>query len=543
MSLRSRIALATAVSVAAISLVLGAIGYLGDARAAVLRGAPGARHAGRPILTSHGGPADPDDNGRRPPTGGGQVCAQPGDVHVRASPFGGPTGYLQSVCPDGRVVADEGGTPKLPVTPRVHAIARAASGRTYFSAVVDRTRVEILAIGDRPDHKAIEVALPLTATDHTLDGLLITYLLLVGVGIVLAGIVGLAIGRAAVAPILRFAARSEQATSSLTRPGRLELGSTSEMRRLATSFNRTLDALEESVQAQRHLIADASHELRTPLAALRSNIQIFLDAGQLPVEERVELQAAIVAELDELTGVVSDVVELARGSRTDDRVEPIELDVVVREAVERARRRAPEMQFSLELEPTVIDGSPDLVARAVGNLIDNARKWSSPDGLIEVSLARGTVTVRDHGPGIAECGPSARLRPVLPLRPGAGDARLRPGTGDRQAGRRGVRRRRVGGERAGRGSVDARVVHRSAASGASGSPRARRRQLSRSMYQHAAGRLCTYRRGPGLPPAGAARHRSGQTARRGGSACGSAPGGSERCRSVSGGRSPPASAR
>ncbi len=402
MSLRSRIALATAVSVAAISLVLGAIGYLGTRARLFSEVRQELATRAAPYLTSHGGPADPDDNGRRPPTGGGQVCAQPGDVHVRASPFGGPTGYLQSVCPDGRVVADEGGTPKLPVTPRVHAIARAASGRTYFSAVVDRTRVEILAIGDRPDHKAIEVALPLTATDHTLDGLLITYLLLVGVGIVLAGIVGLAIGRAAVAPILRFAARSEQATSSLTRPGRLELGSTSEMRRLATSFNRTLDALEESVQAQRHLIADASHELRTPLAALRSNIQIFLDAGQLPVEERVELQAAIVAELDELTGVVSDVVELARGSRTDDRVEPIELDVVVREAVERARRRAPEMQFSLELEPTVIDGSPDLVARAVGNLIDNARKWSSPDGLIEVSLARGTVTVRDHGPGIAE---------------------------------------------------------------------------------------------------------------------------------------------
>ena len=212
----------------------------------------------------------------------------------------------------------------------------------YFTAVVDHTRVEILAIGDKPDRKAIEVALPLGATDHTLDGLLVTYLILVGVGIVLAGVVGLVIGRAAVAPILRFAARTEQATSSLTRPRRLELGSTSELQRLAISFNRTLDALEESIQAQRHLIADASHELRTPMTALRSNIQIFLDAGQLPVEER------------------------------------------------------------LELPPTVVEGTPELIDRAVDNLIDNARKWSSEDGLIEVSLDGSTVIVRDHGPGIAE---------------------------------------------------------------------------------------------------------------------------------------------
>lgn len=402
MSLRSRIALATAISVAAISLVLGAIGYLGTRARLFSEVNQELATRAAPYLAPHDGRDQDRDNGPQGHDAGRRVCAQPGDIRIRPSALGGPTGYIQSICPNGRVVADEGGSPKLPVTPRVRAIARAAAGRTYFSASVDSTRVQILAIGDKPDRKAIEVALPLTATDHTLDGLLITYLLLAGVGILLAGIVGLAIGRAAVAPILRFAARSEQATSSLIRPGRLELGPTSEMQRLATSFNRTLDALEESIRAQRHLIADASHELRTPLTALRSNIQIFLDSGELPPEERLELQAAIVAELDELTQLVSDVLELARGSRSDDRVEPIELDLVVRDAVERARRRAPDMRFALDLTPTVIDGSPDLVVRAVGNLIDNARKWSSPDGLVEVSLDGATVTVRDHGPGIAD---------------------------------------------------------------------------------------------------------------------------------------------
>jgi two-component system sensor histidine kinase MprB len=404
MSLRTRIALATALSVAAIALVLGAIGYLGTRSRLLDEIRQELYTRAAPYLVAHPPPGESDSDNRHGgqlPVQRGPVCAHAAAFHVHST-LGGATGYFQSVCPDGRAIAESGGRPKLPVTARVRAIARAHRGSTYFSAVIDRTRVEILGIGDTPDRKAIEVALPLTATDRALDGLLVTYLTLVGIGIVLAGILGFAIGRAAVAPILRFAARTEQATSSLTRPGRLELGPTSELQRLATSFNRTLDALEASVRAQRHLIADASHELRTPMAALRSNIQIFLDADQLPSGERQELQGAIVAELDELTQLVSDVLELARGAPADARREPFELDVVVRESVDRAQRRAPGMRFELDLPPTVVDGAPELVARAVSNLIDNARKWSSPDGLVEVSLSDGTLIVRDHGPGIAE---------------------------------------------------------------------------------------------------------------------------------------------
>src|SRR5205823_4692198 len=104
--------------------------------------------------------------------------------------------------------------------------------------------------------------------------------------------------------------------------------------------------------AQRHLVADASHELRTPIAALRSNIQIFLEADRLPEGERDELQDSILAELDELTQIVADVLALARGAAPADRDESIELDTIVREAVERTQRRAPSVRFRLELEPT-----------------------------------------------------------------------------------------------------------------------------------------------------------------------------------------------
>jgi two-component system sensor histidine kinase MprB len=237
--------------------------------------------------------------------------------------------------------------------------------------------------------------------DSVLSGLLLTYGLLVAGGVLLAGLLGLVISRAALRPIERFVGQTERVTSSLDQPVRLEETGATELRRLAASFNETLNALERSIESQRQLVADASHELRTPIAALRSNIQIFLEAERLPEEDREGLQESILAELDELTQVVADVLELARGSATS-RFDPIELDTLAREAVERTQRRAPDLRFTLELEPTVIVNSPERINRAVTNMVDNARKWSPPDGEVTVVLRDGTLTVRDHGPGFEE---------------------------------------------------------------------------------------------------------------------------------------------
>ena len=230
-----------------------------------------------------------------------------------------------------------------------------------------------------------------------------TYGILVGAGVLLAGLFGALIARSALAPIDRFSEQTEQVTSALDRPRRLEETGASELRRLAASFNQTLDALEQSIAAQRHLIADASHELRTPMAALRSDIQIFLEAHRLPESERVGLQESILAELDELTQLVADVVELARGSAASEHTEPVDLSRVVEKAVESAQRRSPALHFSLQLDaPSIIVNAPERVARAVTNVVDNARKWSPPDGEIEIVLRDGWLTVRDHGPGFPE---------------------------------------------------------------------------------------------------------------------------------------------
>jgi two-component system sensor histidine kinase MprB len=137
------------------------------------------------------------------------------------------------------------------------------------------------------------------------------------------------------------------------------------------------------------------------MASLRVNIQTLEDADRLPPEEQAALRRDIIDELDELTALVSDVVELARGTKTDMSADELRLDEIVREAVKRTGRRG-DLRLQVELEPTVVRGQADRVSRAVSNLLDNARKWSSEGGVVEVDLHDGLLSIRDHGPGFNE---------------------------------------------------------------------------------------------------------------------------------------------
>jgi two-component system, OmpR family, sensor histidine kinase MprB len=402
-------------AVAAVAVTLGITGYLSTR--SHLNGE--VRHQLRarvsPLLKPHASGGNPFPRSRS--AGGPGVPAAP--------QLGGAPGYFQFVYPTGRVIAADGGKPELPVNRHVLSISRSAHGSFFSTARIHGVHVEVFTVGDPYDHYAIEVALPLTEVDSVAHELLLTYGLLVGGGVLFAVLLGAGIARTALAPIKRFSKRTEEVTSELDRPRRLEEKGAEELRGLAGSFNRTLNALERSIQAQRHLILDASHELRTPIAALRSNIQIFLEAGRLPEHERRGLQDAIVAELDELTQLIVNVMELARGSATSGRTEAIELADIVRDAVGSAQRRAPQIAFNLELEPTVIVNAPDRVSRAITNVIDNARKWSPPNGRIEVVLRDGVLRVRDHGPGFKE----QDIQSVFDRFYRADDARRMPGSG------------------------------------------------------------------------------------------------------------------
>jgi two-component system, OmpR family, sensor histidine kinase MprB len=326
---------------------------------------------------------------------------------IQPARFGGATGYVQFISRAGKidVPGGQGSSPAIGLNTTDRAIASRGSGRALNDRTVKGTHLRVLTIGIHSSRAgasgAVMIARPLAEVDRELNRILLI-LLVVGVaGIAIAALLGALVARTALAPIVRFTRRTESLTGEMDLSRRLQVGGRDELARLAASFNTTLDALQGALSAQRQLIADASHELRTPIASLRANIQTLQDAHRLPAAEQQQLRADIVDELDELTALVADVVELARGSRSPAERQDVRVDEVVADAVARAQRRG-ELHFDVDLQPTIVRGEADRIARAVSNLLDNARKWSPPDGVVEVRLRDGVLTVRDHGQGFAE---------------------------------------------------------------------------------------------------------------------------------------------
>ena len=134
----------------------------------------------------------------------------------------------------------------------------------------------------------------------------------------------------------------------------------------------------------------------------------------------------LVSQTDELTGLVGDLVDLARDGQQPFEFDIVRLDEVVRTAVARARLRAPRMQFlDTDVDPTEVMGDRAALERAVINLLDNAIKFSPDGGSIEVSVHGGRIAVRDHGPGIAD----EDLPLVFDRFYRTAEARSRPGSG------------------------------------------------------------------------------------------------------------------
>jgi two-component system sensor histidine kinase MprB len=440
MTLRTRIAAVASLSVA-LAVLAAALGlYLAvrsdlrgeidnalRSRAApfVSQAAPGGTPLAYPGANPGPGAGGPFGAG---PGGGPGDHRGPGGFpgSIEPAPFGAASGYVQYVSPEGQVSvpSGQGSSPtQIALTAQDRAIAASGSGTSLSDRTVKGTSLRVLSAGTGSSG-AIMIARPLTEVGRELSRLLLILAVIGGAGIVLAALLGALVARTALAPIARFTQRTEHLTGNLDLSQRLEVHGRDELARLAESFNATLDALELSVQAQRHLIADASHELRTPISSLRANIQTLGEAERLPAEDQAGLRADIIAELDELTALVGDVVELARGAEPDGQADDVRLDDVVRVAAERAQRRS-ELRFELDLEPTMVSGAADRVSRAVSNLVDNARRWSPPHGSVEVSLHDGVLCVRDHGPGFKE----ADLPFVFDRFYRAEDARGLPGSG------------------------------------------------------------------------------------------------------------------
>ena len=210
--------------------------------------------------------------------------------------------------------------------------------------------------------------------------------LLCAAGTLLAALFARLFGRQVIQPVTDLTAAAEHITQTEDLGRRIEVPGDDEVGRMAARFNTMLDtlegsrrALDDSVHAQRQLVADASHELRTPVTSLRTNIEVLLAGGELPDDDRRRLLEDVRAETEELSALITDVIELARGDEPLPGVEEVQLDALVAEAVTRAQRRRPAVTFDADLEPTVVAGLPDRLGRAVDNLLDNAAKYS-PEG-------------------------------------------------------------------------------------------------------------------------------------------------------------------
>jgi two-component system, OmpR family, sensor histidine kinase MprB len=322
-----------------------------------------------------------------------------GWVPPHSDRFGSSAPYAQVVSADGSVWAPAGDRGLLPADTAAEQAAAGQRGAYYRDATLDGVRALVLTTPLAPG-LAAQLAVPLNMVDTEVASVGATLALLSAIGIGLAALAGWAVARGGLAPVSRLAAVAEQVTETGDPARRVEVDRADELGRLAASFNTMLGALDRSLADQRQLVSDASHELRTPLTSLRINAELLAADPGLSEAERQQVLGRVVAQIAELGQLVGNVTELARGESVARAHEDVRLEEVVAAALAAARRDWPRTVFVAGLEACEIVGSAQRLQVAIRNLLDNAAKFGAPGGTVEVALAAGELTVRDHGPGI-----------------------------------------------------------------------------------------------------------------------------------------------
>lgn len=405
--LRTRVGLLAALSVGLAVLLTALVGYL-TVRTQLTRSVDDnlfdrARQA---VSTQLGDPAEVTGLPSEALLAAGLRVAVLSADNVARSPLG-----INSAPPLGR--------PEL-------AVARGSSDQSVRTAALGGQTYRVVAV---PAGRGLALVLgqPTDTVDRVLQTLGLVSIGAGAVGIGLAAWAGASIARTGLRPVERLTAAAERVAET----GRLdpiEVEGHDEIARLAHAFNEMLSALGQAQVRQRQLVADAGHELRTPLTSLRTNIDLLAQSdreGGLDPAERAGLIADVKAQLEELSTLVADLMALSHEELPAPTRETFDLADVVRDAVTRVRRRAPEVTVSADLRPWVVDGDAQLLGRAVTNLLDNAVAWSPPHGTVSVTLRDGVLQVTDEGPGIA----ADDLPHVFERFYRSAEARSRPGSG------------------------------------------------------------------------------------------------------------------
>jgi two-component system sensor histidine kinase MprB len=317
--------------------------------------------------------------------------------------------YLQLVDDRGRTLLAANEVAKVPVNDATVAVASRKHRPFFADGTVGgkMSRIYTIYAGQGIDSTgdlhglAVQFVHPLDDISHTLDRLRLILILVSIGGIAASAALGALVSRAALVPVRRLTSAAERIAETGDPSERVAAtGGHDELSRLGSAFNTMLAALEESIETQRRFVADASHELRTPLTSLQTNIEVLKQQERLQPGQRNKLFADLEREAHEMRDLIGALLELARGDANLER-STVQLDELVELAVERARARFPNVRFNAELAPTEIEGVPERLERAVWNLLENAGKWSSDGSTVDVKLAAGELSVRDHGPGIA----------------------------------------------------------------------------------------------------------------------------------------------
>jgi two-component system, OmpR family, sensor histidine kinase MprB len=323
------------------------------------------------------------------------------DVLTPKPDFGNAPSFFQVIDIRGQAFAPGRDKGPLPVSSRSIAVARTGQGAYYTDVEVKGTpmRMFVRPIGSG---RALLSARSLSEVDNALTKLGWSLAITCLAGIALAALLGAFVARGALRPVRRLTATAERITHTRDLSERIETEGHDELSRLGASFNAMLDSLEGSIRSQRQLVSDASHELRTPLTSLRTNIDLLRQGVELSDHDRDRLLRDVTRELDELTTLVANTIELARGGQRDLHLEHVRLDELAERVVLRAEARFPALEFDLEADETTVWGDPEELERALWNLVENAAKWSNGGGCVELTVEDGQVAVRDHGPGVPE---------------------------------------------------------------------------------------------------------------------------------------------
>ncbi|MFW5416195.1 HAMP domain-containing histidine kinase [Nocardiopsis sp. CNT-189] len=295
----------------------------------------------------------------------------------------------------------------LPVRPSDRAVAAEQAPGTVRtredSNNGEKYRIATVSIGD--GRGAIQVGQRLSPMERMLDVLAVQILGVGALVVLCAAGAGWLVSRRVTGRLVRLTVTAEQVSST----GRLDLvapegggDSPDEVGRLGRAFNAMLARLAGSEEEKRRLVQNASHELRTPLTSLRTNVSVLRSFERLSPDAQRRLLDDLQGETRELSGLVDELVQLATGTREDERPRDVPLAGLAERVAERTRRRTGR-EVVVDADGSTVHGRPAALERALSNPVENAAKFDAGGTApIEISVRSGRVEVRDRGPGIGE---------------------------------------------------------------------------------------------------------------------------------------------